>query len=171
MQPFALKPDDAPRYVAIRREMLVDSPWSFFGAPGDDRPSDAGFMRDHLALDANAVYAIEDPVDPPRLVAVAGVQRSLRVRHLHRAEIWGVYVSPRARRQGAARSLLRACIAHARGWEGLRHIALSVSERSPEAEALYASLGFVRWGIEPDFMRIGDESASEHHMHLALTGR
>lgn len=168
MDPLALLPDDAPRYARLRQEMLVDSPWSFFGAPGDDPASDVAVMRSHLADPANAVYALEDPADRTLLVAVAGVQRSRRVRHAHRAEIWGVYVTPRARRQGAARALLRACVAHARRWSGVRHIALSVSERSPGAEALYASLGFVRWGVEPDFMRIGDESANEHHMHLSL---
>jgi len=158
-----LTPDDAVRYCAIRAEMLADSPWSYFSSPGDDRAEDPAHVRERLASETMATFAT---AQGDRLLSVATVLRSERVRNAHRADIVGVYTTPPARRQGHALSVLRACIDHAKRWPTIDVIGLSVSDRAPGALAAYESLGFVRWGTEPDAMRIGSESASEHHMLL-----
>lgn len=167
--PLRLTPDDAPRLRILRAEALVAFPWSFGSAPGDDRFESEDFTRAHLADPINAVFAIEDGADPAKpLLAMAGLIGPTRVKQPHIAGIWGVYTSQRARRTGCARALINAAIDHARARPAVTRVYLSVSERNPGARALYESLGFITWGVEPDAIRIGNEFANECHMSLAL---
>lgn len=161
-----LGPGDAEAYAAIRREMLVDSPWSFLGCPGDDRPSDAEWIRGRLGEDDNAVFGAFG--SDGLLLSVSGVHRSMRVKTAHRASVWGVYTRPAARGRGLARLTVQACIDHARSWGGVGSVGLSVSERSPGARRLYESLGFVWWGREPGAIGIGGELSAEDHLLLWL---
>jgi hypothetical protein len=45
---------------------------------------------------------------------------------------------------------------------------LSVSERAEVASALYESLGFVTWGVEPAALRFDGANVAERHMQLVL---
>ncbi len=169
MHALRLTPDDSARLRVLRAEALVTSPWSFGSAPGDDRFESDDFTRAHLADPNNAIFAIEDTVDPAKpLLAMAGLMGPTRAKQPHIAGIWGVYTSPNARRRGCARAVMHAAIDHARAWPAVTRIYLSVSERNPGPRALYESLGFSTWGIEPDAIRINHESANERHMNLTL---
>jgi ribosomal protein S18 acetylase RimI-like enzyme len=164
-----LTTDDTARLRALRAEALVTDPWSFGPFPGEDLFESEDRAREVLADPNHAIFGVEDPADPARpLIAMAGIMRSTRAKQAHLVSIWGVYTRPAFRRRGCARALMTACIEQARAWPGVSRIALSVSERTPEARALYESLGFTTWGIEPDAVRIGTESANERFMHLTL---
>jgi RimJ/RimL family protein N-acetyltransferase len=63
------------------------------------------------------------------------------------ANVWGVWTEPAARGRGAGRALVEAAVARAAG-AGQRRVELTVSDRAPAAEALYAGLGFRRTGVE-----------------------
>ena len=63
---------------------------------------------------------------------------------------------------------MQLAIETARSWPGVAAICLSASERSVDAIRLYKKLGFEPWGVEPDAVRIGSESAAEVHMMLRL---
>lgn len=86
----------------------------------------------------------------------------------HRALIYSVYCDPVHRRKGYARAIMHAAIATARSWEGVDIICLAVSAKSADALALYESLGFERWGLEPDVVRVNGEAYDEIHMALRL---
>ena len=169
MPALRLTPDDTARLRAIRAEALVTDPWSFGPFPGEDLFESEDRAREILANPDHAVFGVEDTDAPGRpLVAMGGIMRSARAKQAHLVSIWGVYTRPDARRQGHARAVMLACIDQARAWPGVTRIALSVSERTPHARVLYESLGFATWGIEPDAVRIGTESAAERFMHLKL---
>ena len=53
--------------------------------------------------------------------------RETRDKQRHRASIWGVYVSPAHRGRGFGRSVVAACIDHARTWPNIEWVALGVS--------------------------------------------
>jgi RimJ/RimL family protein N-acetyltransferase len=164
-----LTPSDTARLRILRAEALVNDPWSFGPTPGEDLFECEERARGVLADPIHAVFGVEDGAGPAHpLVAFAGVMRSTRAKQSHVASIWGVYTTPAFRRRGCSRAIMRACIDHARAWSGVTQLALSVSERAPEARALYESLGFRTWGIEPDCVRIGAESGDERYMQLAL---
>lgn len=159
---------DVDRLRTLRAEALATDPWAFGSAPGEDRFESAEPARAALDDPDQAIFAVEGPDPTGVLVAMAGVRRSTRTKHAHLASIRGVFVQPDARRRGHGRAVLEACIAWARDRPGVDRIALSVSERTPAARALYASRGFETWGVEPDCTRIDGDGAAEHHMHLVL---
>ena len=65
------------------------------------------------------------------------------------AWLLGMYVEPELRGQGLGRQLVEALLAEARRRDGLRQIALTVTEGNAAAEALYQCCGFSRFGLEP----------------------
>lgn len=159
-----LLPAEAEAYVALRREMLVDAPFAFLASPGDDFASDPNAVRE--ALRAAPTFGAFDPA----LVGTVGLIRERHAKSAHKANVWGMYVTPRARRRGVGRLLMEAAVAHARSMAGVTQVTLSVSDATPGARALYESLGFRVWGTEPRAMRVDGRAADEHHMVLMLDG-
>lgn len=161
-----LTPDDTDACVELRRYMLRESPWSFAADPETDRGSDPAQVARSLA---NPDYAFAGSFDDSgRLVSIALLMRETNPKRRHIAWIVSVYTHPDARRQGRSKAVLRMLIENARSRPGVAAVYLSVGDRSPGAQRLYESLGFVAWGVEPDAQRIGDESSSEVHMRLKL---
>lgn len=163
---------DAPAFVALRREMLADAPWAFAASPEDDQALNAADIGSRLAGGDAAGYAILGAFDDGgSLTASAGLMRNPRLKMAHRAHIWGVYVSPLWRGGGTGRAVMHATIETARSWKGVTAVGLSAGKRSTAAVALYLSLGFRVWGVEPECMLIGGETQDELHMTLDLRGR
>ena len=162
-----LQPEDPEQLFRLRRESLIAEPFAFLSSPEDDLASSPQAVRDRLASsdDRTATFGA---LLGEQLIGMAGLTRDRPIKAAHRACIWGVYVKPEFRRQGVARRLLRAALAHAREIRDLATVYLSVSERKPEAKLLYESVGFVEWGLEPDFIRVAGESTREHHLSLRL---
>ena len=156
--------EDAEAYAALRREMLTDSPWSFVSSVEDDPRIEPGGAREMLSKPEHAVIGA---FERGSLLGTAGVLREPRAKRRHIALVWGVYVTPRARRRGLARGVVSGAIETARGW-GVEGVWLSASENAPSAIRLYESLGFKTWGVEPDGVRTGGRSYAEVHMRLNL---
>jgi RimJ/RimL family protein N-acetyltransferase len=167
-KPRRLTPAGAPAFSALRRAAIIESPWAFLGAPGDDTGSDPAVIAERITNPENAIVGIDHETGPSRLVAVAGVFRMPRLKQRHRAGIWGVYCDPAHRGRGHGRAVVQAAIEVARGWPGVKVIGLAVSARSPHVRALYESLGFVYWGTEPDTIEIDGECADDHYLCLRL---
>jgi ribosomal protein S18 acetylase RimI-like enzyme len=167
--PRRLTNEDAPRLHALRREALSAEPMAFGASPKDCAFRELAAVEAHLANPDRAVFAIVDPDQRVRLVAMAGIIRETRTKQRHRSSIWGVYVSPSHRGRGLGRAVVEACMHHARTWAGVDSVALSVSSEGTAARALYESLGFIAWGTEPDSLRVDGSSVSQHHMLLNLS--
>ncbi|MEC9373651.1 MAG: GNAT family N-acetyltransferase [Planctomycetota bacterium] len=164
-----LTPDDIHAYIAIRRAMLLNAPWAFGASPEDDLGSNADEMSRALADAAEeCILAVDHPTNPDELIAVAGVRRAPKLKSRHRAWIWGVYVHPDHRAKGLGRAVTQAAIEAARNWPEVEVLSLSASINSPAAIALYESLGFQRWGVEPDATRVGGKSYDEVFMSMTL---
>jgi ribosomal protein S18 acetylase RimI-like enzyme len=156
---------DADTFVAIRRTALQDSPGAFLASPEDDSASSEAAARELLRRVPDSlvfgVYA-------PDLSGTLGLYRDGTRKAAHKAHLWGMFVLSAQRRCGLATHLLRTAIEHARALEGVTVVHLSVSDSAPAARRLYESAGFKTWGIEPDAIRVGPFSYSEHHMILTL---
>ena len=163
--PKLLTPPLYDAYLALRREMLENDPWSFLSSPEDNATPDHASLAARLN-DRNVIFIQTDPAS--RVIAAAGLYQNTRPKIAHIANIWGVYTTPPARAQGHARALMLAAIAHAKSWHGVTRLNLSASARSTTANRLYQSLGFTRWGTQPDAIHINNESADEHHYTLDL---
>ena len=161
-----LTPADVDAYLSIRAEMLDDSPFAFLASPHDDVASDPDFVRKQLSRTDGANVILG--AFAPELVGTVGVLRDRHSKAAHRANVWGMYVTPAHRRHGIARQLLDAAIAHARSLEGVDQLVLGVSAKTPGAQALYEHVGFRAWGTEPRAIGIDGVYADETYMSLAL---
>jgi ribosomal protein S18 acetylase RimI-like enzyme len=136
-----LGPEDAVAYREIRLEALADSPHNFSSTleSEQDQPLDrfAARLADDLVLGA---------FSGPRLIGVAGFYVQPRPKHRHKGMLWGMYVRPDYRAAGIGRQLIEAIIAHAR--QHVELLQLFVIADNMPARRLYASLGFVEYGIE-----------------------
>src|SRR5262245_8507381 len=156
-----LTPADAAAYVALRREMLEDSPWAFSSSPADDVGLDSAFIAARLVEPNQAIIGA---FDGARLIGAAGLHRDRHLKMAHRARVWGVYVTPSARARGIGSAILTHIFALARTWPGITSLGLSASERSEAARRLYERHGFRAWGREPACLAIDGRIYDEIHM-------
>lgn len=152
--------DDAAAFRSLRLFGLEESPEAFGGSYADEKDRSVESFAQSIA---NGYIA--GGFDGDRLVAVAGFYVMSYRKAAHRGVIWGVYVHPEARGQGAATAVLEAIIAHAQGRVLQLHLSVTTTG---QALGLYRKLGFVTYGTEPRALRVGDHYLDEHLMVLRL---
>lgn len=162
-----LETEDISALVPLRREALAVDPTSFGASPEDDSGSDPAFLRGLIDDPRQALFGAF--AADGALVGMVGV-RCRTGKSLHRAHIWGMYVSPSARGRGAGRGLLEAAVAFARKTEGVLQVHLEVSVGADAAETLYERAGFRTWGEEPRSMQVDGAFIGQRHMLLRLDG-
>ena len=164
-----LRPEDAIALVALRREALDNAPLAFSASTADDRGLSVEFVRSALGdADEQAVFGYFDGAN---LAGMVGIIRAAGVKRRHRALIWGMYVTPRARTKGGGRMLLDAAIEQARAWPEIQQVHLSVSDSAVAAQQLYETAGFKPWGREPRALQWEGRFVDEFHLVLELGTR
>ncbi len=140
---------DTERFRAIRLESLKTEPESF----GSDFTSESQRPVEWFAerLAGGDVFGACHGED---LLGIAGFYVEPALQRAHKGVIWGVFVRPRARSAGVARALIEAALARAQGQ--VEQVNLVVERSNMHARRLYASLGFVEYGLEKNAIKIGD---------------
>jgi RimJ/RimL family protein N-acetyltransferase len=136
-----LTPQDAALYHDIRLEALADAPDAFSSTLESEQTQPLESFAARLA-GAHVVGAF----DGPSLAGVAGFYIQPGPKHAHKGMLWGMYVRPAHRGAGIGRVLVEAVIAHAR--QRVELLQLFVVSNNAAARRLYASLGFVEYGLE-----------------------
>jgi ribosomal-protein-alanine acetyltransferase len=98
--------------------------------------------------------------------AIAGYAGLLAPAGSGQADIQTIAVAPTARRQGLGRALVVALLAEARA-RTAAEVFLEVRADNPNAQALYASLGFERIAVRPKYYQPGGVDA--HIMRRTLS--
>ncbi|OLZ69453.1 GNAT family N-acetyltransferase [Streptomyces sp. IMTB 2501] len=143
-------PEDAGEVLRLR-QIMIDALWGAGdGGPTDWHSESLPTLRERLgAADGGfAAFVVDHPDRPGALAALAVGTLEYRIGkagnpHGRVGHVFSVATDPDARRRGYA----RACMEELLGWfreRGAGHVLLNAS---PEAEPLYASLGFTR---DPD---------------------
>lgn len=159
---------DAPAYQALRLQALRDSPHAFSASAGDE----AARSLDEVA--ARIVPAADGSVRTFGVFADGGLAGFVALLHPQRAklrhgvELAGMYVAPAHRRHGYGAALLRAVIAQARAIDGVCQLGLSVNARNTAAKALYRSMGFTSWGVQPRALQVDGVFHDEEYQLLRL---
>lgn len=126
---------DVPAIMELERSTFVADAWS-------ERSMRAEVTGEH------GHYLVAFPPDrPDRIDAYAGL---LAPRGTGEGDIQTIAVAPHARRHGLGRALMRALIGEARK-RGARVVFLEVRADNPGAQSLYASLGFEKIGVRPQY--------------------
>ena len=134
-------PDDAGLYRDIRLEALRASPEAFGSTFETENAQPLNWFFDRLGT-TTVLGAFSDM----KLVAMAGFAIQQGQKRTHKGLLWGMYVRPVARGTGVGRRLIEAVLDVARRHVEL--IQLTVVQDNEQARRLYASLGFVDYGLE-----------------------
>ena len=137
-----LGPDDAAAFQALRLEGLVRHPCAF--AASHDEEVGQSLAEVAGRLERQPVFGAFDRAG---LVGMAGFAVPPLAKKRHKGVLWGVYVREEARGRGVGRALVLAVIEHARAQVVQLHAAVVTSNEA--ARALYRSLGFATYGVEP----------------------
>jgi ribosomal protein S18 acetylase RimI-like enzyme len=156
-----IAPTAAVLYRDIRLEGLQRNPEAFASAFESENVQPLTWFADRLA-DSDILGAFEDP----NLLGTAALSIQKGPKHTHKGVLWGMYVRPHARSVGIGRRLVEAVINLARSRVEL--IQLTVVQENEPARRLYASLGFVEYGIEKNALKQNGRYYDEILMAKAL---
>lgn len=157
-----LMPQDAGLYREIRLEALQLSSEAFGSSFEHEGAQPLGYFQEAVTK-ADIFGAFLETA----LVGVAGFRRQAGAKQAHKGVLWGMYVRPMARGTGAAKSLVRAVLDHAR--DRVELVQLTVVSENETAQRLYRSCGFVAYGHEVHSLKQGDRYYDELLMAVALT--
>jgi ribosomal protein S18 acetylase RimI-like enzyme len=155
---------------ALRRRALGESPTAF-GSHLDELPSLPAYralLEERRRTQAQRVVGAFMPdATGEALVGVVTVVRASRLKSRHRADLYGLYVAPEARRVGVGRALVAAAV-RAASELGAERFELTVTADNDGARRLYDEAGFRTWGVQPSAIRVDGRYLDEAHMALAL---
>jgi ribosomal protein S18 acetylase RimI-like enzyme len=162
-----LVPDDAPAYRALMLDAYRDHPDAFTSSAEERAGQPTYWWAWRLAPGEAAAQRVFGAFDAGVLVGAAGWSRGERAKVEHRAELFGMAVLAVARGRGAGRALVDAVLADARA-AGALSMTLTVTDGNGAAERLYARCGFVRIGLEPMAVRVGEAFVAKATMWRRL---
>jgi RimJ/RimL family protein N-acetyltransferase len=136
-----LAPSEGAAYREIRLDALRSSPEAFGSTSEAESVRPLAHFSERLA--SCPVFAA---FRGSEIVGMAGFWRREGIKDAHKAMLWGMYVRSNVRNMGVGRRLAEAVIGFAR--EHVEVLQLSVVSENEPARRLYASLGFVEYGIE-----------------------
>jgi ribosomal protein S18 acetylase RimI-like enzyme len=168
-----LEATDWDAWWALRLRALADHPDAFGSDLDETLAAGEEAARNRfgpLHKDArNQVFGAF--TDEGILVGVAGLLGTDRRKTRHRMDIWGVYVAPETRGAGVGKTLIEACVAHARAVPGTRQIHLTVASHNAAAVAIYERCGFVRYGRDPRALILSDGREIDEDLMVLMLDR
>lgn len=141
----AIRPDETPKLVALRKEAVTLHPTIFGGTPEETEAVDWAERVSHGTGEGDQLICVVE--HQRQFVAMAGIFRNSSVKTRHAAFIWGVYVKPLYRGARLVDALVNACVEWA-GGKGVTIVRLTVVVSNDKAIAAYRRCGFETTGRE-----------------------
>ena len=163
-----LRAEDSPAFRALRLRGLKEFPPAFAESYDEFAKRPASSVASTLEDPAGLRHVFGAFSDAGELVGIVGVTRDALEKMHHKGYVWGMYVAPEHHGRGIAKRLLEAAIAQAREMPGLEQLRLIVGEANAGARALYESVGFREFGLEPRELKTDGKYYDSVHMWLKL---
>ncbi len=160
-----LNPEDAAEYREVRLRALRDHPEAFATSYEEERQRSLEEVTARLVPGPEQVTL--GAFDGDRLLGIATLIRPAKAKLRHRATLAAMYVIPEAREQKLGRALLERVFAIADEWD-VSDVALAVTVGNHAARNLYASAGFVPYGVEPRSLYVQGRFYDVEWMNLQL---
>jgi RimJ/RimL family protein N-acetyltransferase len=161
-----LSDTDAARFYHVRRRALQEEPEAFSMMPAE--MSSLESLAERFRGEWSGQHGFVMGAFDSELIGTVGCVREPRVKRLHIAVIWGVYLVSERRGHGLGRRLVLDAIAQARKWPELEQLWLDVTTTNLPARMLYLSCGFQSIGIRRRALKIGDRYYDEEMMALGM---
>jgi len=146
-----LNPEDAVLYKALRLEALRNHPEAF----GSDYESEKDRSVERYATRLESEQSMTfGAFHENELVGVVTIVCLEPVKMRHRANLFAMYVTPRVRKQQVGRRLVEEALRILSEHPLIEQVHLSVVRTNEAAKALYRSLGFESYAIEPRALKI-----------------
>ena len=163
-----LAPADLRAYKALRDDMLEGHPEAFTSDALTERHRRADDYLPRLGLEQpDGGHLLLGAWDAAGLVGAIGLERDRRLKVRHIGHLVGMMVRERSRGRGVGQALLDALVAEARA-AGLELLTLTVTEGNASAIGLYERAGFVRFGLLPKAIKVGERFHAKVHMAREL---
>jgi len=144
---------DAESFRSLRLRGLKEHPQAFLAAYDEESSTPVEAYAARLGASTPENFYLGAFVED-ELAGIAHFERQTGVKVRHRAYIGAMYVPPERRGLGTGRALLEYAIGHARSLSGLEEVGLWVMTVNEKARALYASMGFETFCIEPRAIQV-----------------
>ena len=156
--------DDAEAILALRKEVVQENPESMGLTYEEELTRSLDDFRALLSFThPNAMFGA---FIGGELLATAAVGYTSKFpSSRHKMVMWGVFTSPRYRRRGLSRQVVEAAIQNAFS-SGVVRVNLQVYVPNEPAIALYKSIGFMEYGVEPQAVYINGQYFDGVHMTL-----
>lgn len=154
---------DAETFRALRLRALADAPTAFASSVEEESAWPIDSFRDRIEAAPNAIFGAflaGEAVGMAGFVALSGLKRR------HRGLLWGVFVDGKHRGSGVARQLVGRVINHA--VDHVQILEAGVTVGNDKAAALYASLGFEIFGVQPKALFVNGRFYDETLITLNL---
>lgn len=159
-----LVPADVGAYRSMMLEAYDAHPDAYTSSAAERSALPMSWWMSRLRDDACASERVIGAFARDTLVGVAGLAFESREKAKHKATLFGMYVPAACRNRGLGRRLVIEALAQAKARPVMRLVQLTVTDGNAAAEALYASCGFVRFGVEPFAVAVDNRFVGKVHM-------
>jgi len=155
------------QYRTLMLRGYAEAPDAFTSTPEERAAEPDSWWMKRIA-DASGQSVAFGCFDGRALVGTVTVEFATKPKTRHKAHLIGMFVAAEARGRGAARRLMDAALVLCRSRPHVTSIVLTVTDGNEPAIALYESVGFRSFGVEPMALRTEAGYLSKVHMQLAL---
>jgi ribosomal protein S18 acetylase RimI-like enzyme len=161
-----LNPADADKYRELRLAALREHPLAYVTDYSEEAALPMEEIRKRLAGETSVTLGA---FAGERIIGIATLLWTTRLRQRFRATVVGMYVLLEHRRRGVATDMLRECARRSRTLPEVEEVCLCITVGNDEARAAYVKFGFQPDYVEPRYFKHAGEYYDIEWLRLPLS--